>query len=139
MSRLFYKSPISTDPFKFCEIQLLDDDDLGTMMELWWSTRSENPQSVELFVELTDLESIENDIEDFSDPDVDEVQDDIDDEGPEEVKDVHGPSFSNPSHGIILRNEPGGDMLNIDPDAAHAYEFLEYTDIVPAHRLASNS
>ncbi|MFQ6636040.1 hypothetical protein Gotur_012780, partial [Gossypium turneri] len=34
MSRLFYKFPISTNPLKFTEMQLLDDDDLGTMMEI---------------------------------------------------------------------------------------------------------
>ncbi|XP_017614136.1 uncharacterized protein LOC108459300 [Gossypium arboreum] len=215
MSKLFYKFPISTDLFKFCAMQLLDDDDLGTMMEIWWSTGSVNPQPVELFAELADLEPVENvspisqhrkfdfdlnvgwtgqlecggtsqipkipnyggssynnptldpclqihpeviistetnvremtnngedsdqDVEDFSDPDVDEVPDDIDDEGPEKVEDVHGPSFCNPSHGIILRNELGGNMLNVDPDAAHASEFPKYADIVPTHRLASNS
>ncbi|PPR92699.1 hypothetical protein GOBAR_AA27973 [Gossypium barbadense] len=120
-----------------------DNDDLGTMMEIWWSTGSVNPQPVELFAELADLEPVENvspinsdqNVEDFSDPDVDEVPDDIDDEGPEEVEDVHGPSFCNPSHGIILRNELGGNMLNVDPDAAHASEFLEYADIVPAHSM----
>ncbi|PPR93497.1 hypothetical protein GOBAR_AA27178 [Gossypium barbadense] len=84
-------------------------------------------------------EDSNQDVEDFSDLDVDEVPDDIDDEGPKEVEYVHGPSFSNPSRGIILQNEPGGDMLNIDPDIARASEFLEYVDIVPAHRLASNS
>ncbi|XP_016673069.2 uncharacterized protein [Gossypium hirsutum] len=175
MSKLFYKFPISTDPFKFCATQLLDDDDLGTMMEIWWSIGSVNPQPVELFAELADLEPVENvspisqyrefdfDLNvgwtgqlecdgmsqipkipnyggsSFSDPDVDEVPDDIDDEGPKEVEDVHSPSFCNPSHGIILRNEPGGNMLNVDPDAAHASEFPEYADIVPAHRLALNS
>ncbi|KAK5824081.1 hypothetical protein PVK06_018844 [Gossypium arboreum] len=215
MSKLFYKFPISTDPFKFCAMQLLDDDDLGTMVEIWWSTGSVNPQPVELFAELADLEHVENvslisqhrefdfdlnvgwtgqlecsgtsqipkipnyggssynnptigprlqihpeviistetnvremtnngedsdqDVEDFSDPDVDEVPNDIDDEGPEEVEDIHGPSFCNPSHGIILRNEPGGNMLNVDPNATYASEFPEYADIVPAHRLASNS
>ncbi|XP_017636023.1 uncharacterized protein LOC108478111 [Gossypium arboreum] len=171
-------------------MQLLDDEDLGTMMEIWWPTRSENPQPIELFAELEDLEPVVNvspvsqhhefdfdlnvgwtdqleyegtsqmpknsnyggssynnptssprlqihleviisteanvremtnndedsdqDVEDFSDPDVDEVPDDIDDEGPEEVEDVYGPSFSNLSHGIILRNESGGDMLNFE-------------------------
>ncbi|KAH1047261.1 hypothetical protein J1N35_038045 [Gossypium stocksii] len=129
MSKLFYKFQISIDPFKFCSMQLLDDNDLGTMMEIWWSTGSENPQPAELFAELADLEPVENanvremtnngedsdqDVEDFSDPDVDEVPDDIDDKGPKEVEDVHSPSFSNPSHGIILRNEPGGDMLNLE-------------------------
>ncbi|PPD93310.1 hypothetical protein GOBAR_DD09743 [Gossypium barbadense] len=119
-------------------MQLLDDDDLGTMMEIWWSTGSENPQPVELFVELADLEPIENDVGDFSDPIVDEVLDDIDDEGPEEVEDVHDPSFSNSSRGIVLQNELGGDILNVDLDATHAFEFPVYANIVLAHRLTSN-
>ncbi|PPD75535.1 hypothetical protein GOBAR_DD27533 [Gossypium barbadense] len=125
MSILFYKFPISTDLLKFCEMQLLDDDDLSTMMEIWWLTGSENPQPVKLFAELANLKPVEND--------------DIDNEGLEKVEDVHGPSFSNSSRGIILRNEPRGDMLNVYPDAAYASEFLEYADIVPAHRLASKS
>ncbi|PPD66213.1 hypothetical protein GOBAR_DD36908 [Gossypium barbadense] len=140
-------------------MQLLDDDDLGTMMEIWWSTESENPQPVELFAELANLEPVKNvspinadvgemnnngedsnqDVEDFNDPDVDKVSDDIDDESPEEVEDVHDPSFSNSSRGIVLRNKLGGNMLNVDPDATHASEFPEYSDIVPTHRLASNS
>lgn len=84
-------------------------------------------------------EDFDQDVEDFSDPDVDKVPDDIDDEGLEEVEDVHGPSFSNPGHRIVLQNEPGGDMLNVDPNAVHASKFLEHADIVPAHKLASNS
>ncbi|KAL1179433.1 hypothetical protein V6Z11_A03G159200 [Gossypium hirsutum] len=36
-------------------------------------------------------------VEDFSDLDVDELSDNIDDEGPKEVEDVHGSSFSNPN------------------------------------------
>ncbi|PPR94776.1 hypothetical protein GOBAR_AA25893 [Gossypium barbadense] len=134
-------------------MQLLDDDNLGTMMEIWWSTGSENPQPVELFSELAGLEPIkkadagertnngedsDQDIEDFSDPVVDEVPDDIGDEGLEKIEDTHGPLFSNPSRGIVLQNEPRGDMLNVDLDVAHASKFPECADIVPAHRLASN-
>ncbi|KAH1055285.1 hypothetical protein J1N35_033350 [Gossypium stocksii] len=139
MSRLFYKFPISTDPFKFCEMQLLDDNDLDIIMEIWWSTSNENSQPVELFAELVDLEPVKNDVEDFSDLDVDKVPNNIDDKGPEEVEDVHGPSFNNPSRGIILRNEPRDDMLNVDPNATHVFEFPEYADIVHAHRLTSIS
>ncbi|PPS02181.1 hypothetical protein GOBAR_AA18476 [Gossypium barbadense] len=106
-------------------MQLLDDEDLGTMMEIWWPTGSENPQPVELFSELEDLEPVVN---------VSPVSDDIDDEGLEEVEDVYAPSFSNPSCGIILRNEPGGDMLNVDPNATHAPEFPESKGLVAAIR-----
>ncbi|PPS00710.1 hypothetical protein GOBAR_AA19952 [Gossypium barbadense] len=84
-------------------------------------------------------EDSDQDVEDFSDSDVDEVPDDIDDEGPEKVEDVHGLLFNNPSRGIILRNKLEGDMLNVDPDAGYASEFLVYADIVRAHRLAVNS
>ncbi|PPD72543.1 hypothetical protein GOBAR_DD30559 [Gossypium barbadense] len=84
-------------------------------------------------------EDSNQDVKDFNDPDVDEVSDGIDDEGLEEVEDVHDLSFSNPSRGIVLQNEPRGYMLNIDPDAAHASELPEYTDIVLAHRLVLNS
>ncbi|KAK5839552.1 uncharacterized protein LOC108484896 [Gossypium arboreum] len=84
-------------------------------------------------------EDSNQDVEDFSDSDVDEVPDDIDDEGPEKVEDVHGLLFNNPSRDIILRNKLEGDMLNVDPDAGYASEFLVYADIVRAHRLAVNS
>ncbi|PPS17737.1 hypothetical protein GOBAR_AA02836 [Gossypium barbadense] len=42
-------------------------------------------------------EDFDQDVEDFSDPDVDEVLDDIDVEGLEEVEDAHSPLFCNPS------------------------------------------
>ncbi|PPS02061.1 hypothetical protein GOBAR_AA18604 [Gossypium barbadense] len=119
------------------EMQLLDDDDLGTMMEIWWSNGNENPHPTELFAELANLEPVEHvnaikgsdndedsnhDVEDFSNLDLDEVSDDIDNEGSEKVEDVHAPSFRNLSRGIILRNDLGAHMLNINPDAAHAPE-----------------
>ncbi|PPR92766.1 hypothetical protein GOBAR_AA27907 [Gossypium barbadense] len=84
-------------------------------------------------------EDFDQDVEDFSDPDIDEVLNDIDDEGPKKIEDVHGSSFNNPNYGIVLRNELGGDILKVDPNTVHAFEFPEYADIVPAHRLTSNS
>ncbi|KAK5794285.1 hypothetical protein PVK06_035504 [Gossypium arboreum] len=137
MSRLFYKFPISTDPFKFCEIQLLDDDDLDTMMKYGgrlglecrgtsqipensnyggslYNNHTPDPHlqihpevimSTEADVrEMTNNgEDSDQDIEDFIDPNIDKVPDDIDDEGLEGVEDVHSPSFSNPSRGIVLQ------------------------------------
>ncbi|KAK5802383.1 hypothetical protein PVK06_029972 [Gossypium arboreum] len=52
-------------------------------------------------------EDSDHDVEYFNDPDLDEVLGDIDDEGPEEVEDVHAPSFRNSSLGIGLRNDLG--------------------------------
>ncbi|KAH1097011.1 hypothetical protein J1N35_013932 [Gossypium stocksii] len=171
ISRLFYKFPISIDPLKFCDMQVLHDNELGTMIEIWWLTRNqlecgvtsqipENPNygrsscnnptpdprlqihpeviiSIEADIgERTNKgENSDQDVEDFSDLDVDEVLNDIDDECPEEAEDVHGPSFSNPSRGIILRNELGSDMLNVNSDATHASEFPKFADIVPAPKL----
>ncbi|PPS04162.1 hypothetical protein GOBAR_AA16506 [Gossypium barbadense] len=73
-------------------------------------------------------EDSNQDVEDFSDPDINEVLDDIDDEGPEKVEDVYDPSFSNLSRGSILQNEPKDNMLNVDQDAAHASKFPEYAE-----------
>ncbi|KAH1038807.1 hypothetical protein J1N35_040550 [Gossypium stocksii] len=82
-------------------------------------------------------EDFNYDIEDFNDPDLDEVSDNIDVEGSKEVEHVHAPSFKNPSHGIVLWNNRGTHMLSVDLDAVH--EFPEYTNIVPVHRLALSS
>ncbi|KAH1098241.1 hypothetical protein J1N35_015162 [Gossypium stocksii] len=42
-------------------------------------------------------ENSDQNVEDFSDPNVDEVPGDLYDKGPKEVENVHGLSFSNPS------------------------------------------
>ncbi|KAH1074081.1 hypothetical protein J1N35_026409 [Gossypium stocksii] len=55
MSRLFYTFPISLDPSKFMKMELVDDDNLGTMIAIYI-----NPQPVKLFNELTDVESVQN-------------------------------------------------------------------------------
>ncbi|PPS04663.1 hypothetical protein GOBAR_AA16004 [Gossypium barbadense] len=71
-----------------------------------------------------------------SDPNVDEVSDDIDDEGINEDGNVNASLVGNQIHRIVIHNNPGEHMSRIDPDAVHVAEFLEYPEILPAHRMA---
>ncbi|KAH1097279.1 hypothetical protein J1N35_014200 [Gossypium stocksii] len=59
MMRLFYKFPVSTDPFKFSEMELEDDDDLGTTIAIYFPPEIENPSSVELFAEIAKPDPIQ--------------------------------------------------------------------------------
>ncbi|KAH1031439.1 hypothetical protein J1N35_043613 [Gossypium stocksii] len=184
MTKLFYKFLVSSNPIRFTEIELLDDDDVETMVALYCPLGRLNTKPIQLFAELEDVEPIESvthlsqqygvenlrtevprlsvhgfDIdfnvgflnqyggglkicpviietdvlgEDFSDPDLNDVPDDIDDKGPDGAN-GHAPSVRNLSHGIIIRNDPGAHMSIIDPDAANASKFPEYLDIIPCH------
>ncbi|PPD92213.1 hypothetical protein GOBAR_DD10838 [Gossypium barbadense] len=77
--------------------------------------------------------------EEYSDPNQDEVPDNIDDKGIEDGENLQPPLVEHSSHEIILRNDLGADMLSVDLDATHALEFPEYEDILPAHRLMASS
>lgn len=44
MSRLFYKFSISSNPLKFTEMELVDDDDLDTVIAIYCSTGNVNPK-----------------------------------------------------------------------------------------------
>ncbi|MFQ6650359.1 hypothetical protein Gotur_022965, partial [Gossypium turneri] len=71
--------------------------------------------------------------DDFSDPDLDDILEDIDKEGPVEGKNANPYSTGNTGPGIVIRNNLGSFMTDVDPDAAVAREFPEYTNIVLAH------
>ncbi|KAK5842946.1 hypothetical protein PVK06_005369 [Gossypium arboreum] len=70
-----------------------------------------------------------------SDPNLDDIPEDIDNEGPVEGENANPHSVGNTGPGIVIRNNLRFFMTNVDPDAAFAYEVLEYTNIVPAHLL----
>ncbi|PPD77748.1 hypothetical protein GOBAR_DD25330 [Gossypium barbadense] len=74
-----------------------------------------------------------------SDPDVDKVPDDIDDEDVNDNGNINSSSVRNQIRRIVIHNNPGLHMSLIDPDAAHVVEFLEYPEILLAHQLAVNS
>ncbi|KAK5844524.1 hypothetical protein PVK06_000664 [Gossypium arboreum] len=71
--------------------------------------------------------------EDFSDPNVDEVPNDIDNECVDDDENVYAHSIKSLSHGTVARNSPGSHISSIDPDASHAFEFPEYPNIISAH------
>ncbi|PPS05487.1 hypothetical protein GOBAR_AA15153 [Gossypium barbadense] len=76
---------------------------------------------------------------DYSDSDLDDVSDDIDDKGANDDRNVKMSSVGKPSQGIMIRNDPGAHISIIDPDTTHAFEFLEYPDILLVHQLAVDS
>ncbi|KAH1114610.1 hypothetical protein J1N35_007988 [Gossypium stocksii] len=59
MLRLFYKFPVSTDPLKFSEMELEDDDNLGTMIAIYCPCEIENSNPIELFAEIAEPDPIE--------------------------------------------------------------------------------
>ncbi|PPE00573.1 hypothetical protein GOBAR_DD02395 [Gossypium barbadense] len=73
--------------------------------------------------------------EDFSDPDLDDIYKDIDNQCAMEGEDIHPYSARNMGFDIVIRNNPGAFMTDIHPDATVACEFSEYPNIVSAHLL----
>ncbi|KAH1098407.1 hypothetical protein J1N35_015328, partial [Gossypium stocksii] len=71
--------------------------------------------------------------EDFNNLDLDELLDDINDEGMDEGENVHTPSVGNLSRGIVILNDLEAYMLNVDPNGTHELEFPKYQDIIPSH------
>ncbi|MFQ6667201.1 hypothetical protein Gotur_033302, partial [Gossypium turneri] len=71
----------------------------------------------------------------FSDPDLDDIHKDIDDKGSVESENVNPHSTGNTGPGIFIKNNPKSFMTDVDLDVALSCEFLEYTNIVPAHLL----
>ncbi|PPS08953.1 hypothetical protein GOBAR_AA11698 [Gossypium barbadense] len=81
-------------------MELLDDNDVETMVALYCLLG----------------------VEDFSDPGLDDVPDNIDKKRLDGAND-HAPSVRNLSHGIIIRNDPGAHISVVNPDAVHVSKF----------------
>ncbi|PPD73219.1 hypothetical protein GOBAR_DD29856 [Gossypium barbadense] len=185
ISKLFYKFPVSTDPIKFTKIELVDDEDMETMIDLYCGNRSDQNAPIQLFAELAgeeheaqepymvapisyvDSESIirgididinvapnidvvgddgynssdpcDHKVDSDSDPNVDEVPDDIDDEDVNDDGNINTSSVRNQIRRIMTHNNPRAHMSLIDPDTVHVDEFPEYPGILPAHWLAVDS
>ncbi|KAH1120509.1 hypothetical protein J1N35_003669 [Gossypium stocksii] len=175
------------DPIKFTEMELVDDEDVETMVALYCQSNQNAP--IHLFAELAVVESTEDptplgeeepcmvvpmsyvgsqstthgididlnvasetdvvgddlyqssDPSDYevdidSDPDVDDVPNDIDDKVVIEDENINASLVGNQIRRIVIHNNPGAHMSRIDPDAAHAAKFPEYPEIVPAHQMA---
>ncbi|KAK5823942.1 hypothetical protein PVK06_018705 [Gossypium arboreum] len=64
--------------------------------------------------------------EDFSNPDLDEVPNDIDNKGTNKSENVHALLVRNLSCCIVINNDLGAHILSVNPDAANAPKFSEY-------------
>ncbi|XP_040969906.1 uncharacterized protein [Gossypium hirsutum] len=60
ISNLFYKFPVSTDLIKFTEMELVDDEDVETMIALYCENGSDKNLPIHLFAELADMEQNED-------------------------------------------------------------------------------
>ncbi|KAH1065744.1 hypothetical protein J1N35_030731 [Gossypium stocksii] len=58
ISKLFYKFPVSMDPIKFTEMELVEDQDVETMVALYCQSNQNEP--IHLFAELAVVESTED-------------------------------------------------------------------------------
>ncbi|KAK5771008.1 hypothetical protein PVK06_047177 [Gossypium arboreum] len=56
ISKLFYKFPVSTNPIKFTEMELVDNEDMETMIALYWGNGSDRNAPIHLFAELAGME-----------------------------------------------------------------------------------
>ncbi|PPR94062.1 hypothetical protein GOBAR_AA26605 [Gossypium barbadense] len=137
--RLFYKFSVSTNPLKFSEMKLEDNNDLGKMIAIYCPLKMDSPNLVELFTEIAESDHIQvshSDLnDDFSDPDLDDIPEDIDVEGSVEGENVNPHPVENTGPTIIIRNNPRSFMTYMDPDTTLACEFPEYPNIVPNHLL----
>ncbi|PPD72613.1 hypothetical protein GOBAR_DD30473 [Gossypium barbadense] len=60
ISKIFYKFPVSTNPVKFVEMELVNDKDVETMIDLYCGNGSDNNAPIHLFAELADMEQNED-------------------------------------------------------------------------------
>ncbi|PPD88718.1 hypothetical protein GOBAR_DD14362 [Gossypium barbadense] len=56
ISKIFYKFPVSTNPVKFIKMELVDDEDVETMVDLYCGNGSEKNAPIHLFAELVGME-----------------------------------------------------------------------------------
>ncbi|PPE02186.1 hypothetical protein GOBAR_DD00784 [Gossypium barbadense] len=190
ISKILYKFPISTNPVKFVEMELVEDEDVEAMVNLYCGNGSDKNAPIHLFAELAGMEQNEDvnaseeehgaqepwmvapisyvdsestmggigidlniipdvdmvggeeegggdhwdeEVDNDSDPDVDDVPDDIDDEG------INASLVGEQMRRILIHNNLGLHMSLIDPDAAYVAEFPEYPEIVHLRGLAVTS
>ncbi|KAH1057067.1 hypothetical protein J1N35_035132 [Gossypium stocksii] len=84
-------------------------------------------------------EQSHHDNNDFSDPDLDDIPKNIDDEGAVKGENVHPYSAENTRFGIVIRNNLGAFMTDVNPDATLAREFPKYPNIFLAYLLDKKS
>ncbi|KAH1129983.1 hypothetical protein J1N35_001361 [Gossypium stocksii] len=148
MLRLFYKFPVSTNSLKFSEMELEDDDDIRTMISIYCPLGIKNLSLVELFAEIAEPDPIQvcprleihpevlatiedgdegsdsddqshRDLNDnFSDPDLDNIPKDIEEEGPIEGENVNPHSTENTGPGLRGGQQAKASILVLGVDGA---------------------
>ncbi|PPD89378.1 hypothetical protein GOBAR_DD13662 [Gossypium barbadense] len=148
ISKIFYKFPVSTNPVKFVEMELVDDEDVETMVDLYCENGSDKNAPIHLFAELAEESGGEEEgggnhwdeeVDSDGDPDVDDVPDDIDDEDVNNDEDINASLVGEQMWLILIHNNLGLHMSLIDLNAAYVAEFPEYPEIVYPHGLAVTS
>ncbi|PPE01692.1 hypothetical protein GOBAR_DD01274 [Gossypium barbadense] len=127
-------------------MELIDDGDVETMVVLYCGNRSDQNSPFLLFAELAGVEPTE-DLKPLGEEHgaqetyIDVIGDDGDDSNDPYDHEVNSDSDSDVDEirRTVIHNNPGAHMSLIDPDVAHAIEFLEYLKILPAHRLTVDS
>ncbi|KAH1039714.1 hypothetical protein J1N35_041457 [Gossypium stocksii] len=127
-------------------MELVGDDDMDIMVALDGEKHgAQDPCTVVLIVYVDSDDAYDNNgsfnhkVEDYSDPDRDEVPNDINEKGTNEDRNVNKYLVGNLNRGIMIRNDLRAHMLIIDLNVVHTSEFLEYSNILRAHQLATDS
>ncbi|PPD92420.1 hypothetical protein GOBAR_DD10664 [Gossypium barbadense] len=60
ISKIFYKFPVSTNPVKLVAMEVVDDEDVETMVDLYCGNESEKNAPIHLFAELVGMEQNED-------------------------------------------------------------------------------
>ncbi|PPD88531.1 hypothetical protein GOBAR_DD14513 [Gossypium barbadense] len=122
-------------------MELVDDEDVETMVALYCETTSNKNAPIQLFAELASVEATEDPTllgeEDRVEApfETDVVGDDVyysSDHVDYEVDSESDPD-ADEIRRIVIHNNLGAHMSRIDPDAAQAAEFLEYPEIPHAY------
>ncbi|PPS06003.1 hypothetical protein GOBAR_AA14631 [Gossypium barbadense] len=146
------------DPIKFTEMELVDDEDVETMIALYYGNGSDKNTPIHLFAELAGMDESTirgididlnvtpdidvvgdngydssdpcgQEVDSDSDPDVDDVPDVIDDEDVNNDGNINASSVENQMRRIVIHNNTMPHMSLIDPDAAHVAEFSERSGV----------
>ncbi|PPD83304.1 hypothetical protein GOBAR_DD19757 [Gossypium barbadense] len=105
-------------------MELVDDEDVETIVALYCGNGSDKNAPIHLFAELAGIEQNE----------------DVNAYGEEHgAQELWMMALKCWMRHILMHNNPGPHMSLIDPDAVYVAEFPEYPEIVHPHRLAVNS
>ncbi|PPD88729.1 hypothetical protein GOBAR_DD14325 [Gossypium barbadense] len=132
ISKIFYKFPVSTDPIKFTEIELVDNEDMETIIALYCGNGSDKNAPIHLFAELTGMEQNE-DVNAYGE-----------EHGAQEPCMVAPILYVDSEStiggiGIDLNITPDIDVVGDDGYDVHVAEFPEYPELLLAYWLAVNS